>query len=129
MRAGTLGVVKRLAVGFPAGLAQLVVDQQAGGGFIQIHLAGCLAGTLDELFQTGVAVGLDACSQRGCRTAGGNQRNIHREGAGWCLALRQQLLLQCFLAFLQAGILFFLPGQLLFQPFFLLGTFCLQPFG
>ena len=122
MRTDTLGVMKRLAIGFPASLTELVVDQQAGSCFVQIHVLRSLAGTLDELFQTGVAVGLDACSQRGCSTAGSNQRYIHREGAGWRLALRQQLLLQCFLAFLQAGILFFLSRQLLFP----LDALCLQ---
>ncbi len=33
-----------LAVGFPAGLAQLFVDQLAGGSFIQLDRARCLAG-------------------------------------------------------------------------------------
>lgn len=43
---GPLAVAKLLAVGLPAGLAQLFVDQLAGGGLIQLDRACSFAGRL-----------------------------------------------------------------------------------
>ena len=78
---GPLAVAELLAVGFPAGLAQLFVDQLAGGDLIQLDRARSLAGRLPqsgghsyrlpvgdtlqllELGQQGRLVGLDLFGQ------------------------------------------------------------------
>lgn len=43
---GPFAVAELLAVGLPAGLAQLLVDQLAGGGLIQLDRVRRLAGRL-----------------------------------------------------------------------------------
>jgi hypothetical protein len=45
---GALAVAQHLAVGFPAGLAQLPIDQQPGGGFIEVDACSGLAARLPQ---------------------------------------------------------------------------------